>query len=429
MNDRASAAPPPHFLGPDPRSPSSASLPNFAPHSSSSSASSSQGDHETQPRRPRSASISEKKGLSGLWEGLREKIWGKKRPVSFDSGAVQRPEAALAGAGGGGENRPTREQMLASYQELMAQGFFQARAIQGTRQPLPGSRAASRGEFGQAYVRPKLETIYSPRRGPPDSEVDLPIQGTPDPSADPSTPDSRGKKRAHDDDGEKTEEKGVRKLRKTTRSITELHSRLRRARDESHPPVSYRANESGSGVRARRSVSGSGPNRLVKRPVRLPSPGENRETSSAPVTVPVRVSPGPCDAGTGFGGGSLRLRRVPADESLRERMDVEPRPQTPTQSANWVRLGPPDEAAPRTPQSPNWISCEGEDPDVQSDNWVSAERSPRARSPPGRGPRRTRSPRKMPLSVVPDANKGIPNVPAIPEHFKTGHGENGRVQA
>lgn len=422
MNDRTSAAPPPHFLGPDTRCQSSASLPSFPPRSSSSA---SRTDPEAQLRRPRSASISEKKGLSGLWEGLREKIWGKKRPVSFDGAAVPRPEVVEEVAGGG-ENRPTREEMLASYQELMAAGFFQARAIQGTRQPPPGSRPSSRGGFGQAYVRPKLETIYSPRHARPEPEVDLPIQGTtPDLRADPATPDSRGKKRAHDEEEEKAEEKTVRKLRKTTRSITELHSRLRRAREESHPPVSYRSSESRGSVRARRSVSGSGPNRLTKRPVRPSSSGDNRPMISAPVTAPVRLVPGAFDAMRGLEGeGSLRIRRKPADGSLRERVDGDSRPQTPTQQgANWVCEGP-DEAMPSSPPSSNWISCEGADPDVQSENWVSAERVPRAHFAPGQ--RRARPPpRGMPLCVVPDANRGIPSVPAIPAQFKVFEGENG----
>lgn len=404
MSDRASAAPPPHFLGPDTRCQSSASLPTFPARSSSSTA--SHCDSEAQPPpRPRSASISEKKGLSGLWEGLREKIWGKKRPASFDGGAVSRPEVA-------GENRPTREEMLASYQELMAAGFFQARAIQGTRQPPPGSRPPSRGEFGQAYVRPRLETIYSPRHARPEADVTLPIQGTPDPSADPTTPDSRGKKRAHDDGEEedqgKTEEKTVRKLRKTTRSITELHSRLRRAREETHPPVSYRP---GGSVRARRSVSGSGPNRLTKRPVRpSSSSGDTRATISAPVTAPVRLVPGAFDAMRGLEDGSVRLRRKPADDSLREWVDGG---SAPAQAPNWVSEEPA--------QSSNWISCEGADPDdAPNENWVSADKVPRAHA----GQRRARSPRKMPLSIVPDANRGIPSVPAIPAQFKASDGEN-----
>lgn len=43
----------------------------------------------------------------------------------------------MMGMDGDSSDRPSREEILASYQQLMASGFFQAHAIQSTRQPAP----------------------------------------------------------------------------------------------------------------------------------------------------------------------------------------------------------------------------------------------------------------------------------------------------
>ncbi|KAI0143218.1 hypothetical protein BJ166DRAFT_85356 [Pestalotiopsis sp. NC0098] len=71
----------------------------------------------------------------------------------------QIPQLPASFHGGGGLNmsdRPSKEEIMASYNELMATGFFKAHAIQSTRQPPPGSlpHHVSRG--------PTLPTIPSP---------------------------------------------------------------------------------------------------------------------------------------------------------------------------------------------------------------------------------------------------------------------------
>ncbi|SPO03394.1 uncharacterized protein DNG_06077 [Cephalotrichum gorgonifer] len=417
MNDRTSAAPPPHFLGPDVRDAStrsSASLPNFPNHSDGGDCAAPTTTHDGPQQRltrPRSVGGSEKKGLSGFWEGLRGKIWGgrkqqqqQQRPVSLDAGvaaAAAVAEATLQNAGDGAP-RPTREEMMASYNELMESGFFEARAIRGTRQPPPaGQMHGAPPSHGQAYARPRLETIYSPPRMVPAPASTT----TPGRADDPATtPDSRGKKRAHD--AEAGEERTVRKLRRTTRSITELHSRLRRAREESHPPVSYPGSASASG--GRRSFSGSGGARLAKRNAARPTSsgkGAERVRISAPVTPVVKLAPGVFDAmravppGPAGAGGSMRLRKRQGDASLRARTVGE---------APWGGEGA--------------VARPGGDAAVQeSANWVSfANPGQEATSPRHHQQRQgSTSPRKKePLCVVPDANRGIPSVPAIPAHFK-----------
>lgn len=470
MNDRTSAVPPPHFLGPEQHCRPSASLPNLpklAPRHApppSLPPRSSHGEHRERiqhtqhvrhiPDEPplrahagrgrrRSISVAEKKGLSGLWEGLRVKIWGKRRPLSLDGGALPRmPDGTEPGMDADGpdrRDRPTREEMLASYNELMASGFFRARAIQGTRLPPPGCSGATSptGDVGQNYM-PGLETIYSPRMAPP---------GTPQTQwegQDPETPDSRGTKRSADEEPQGA----ARKLRRTTRSISELHSRLRRARDESRPPLSYLNGSRSAGRRSRhklgrrddRPSSADGqPAPVISSPVGGPvrlGPGDfdamrgdlseplsAQDTSPGPIRVPAPIRvPGPSDTRTSE-TGSARLRRVQGANGLRlhtESIPLDPAsvpcsPTTPT-----TPTGP---AAPNYFSAPNTPSANMAAPGAPSANWVSYDADPSA--PPER---RARSPRKKgPLCVVPDANRGIPSVPAIPAHYKGFRGarENG----
>ncbi|KAK8094460.1 hypothetical protein PG997_001145 [Apiospora hydei] len=62
--------------------------------------------------------------------------------------------------GGAGTDRPSREEIMASYNELMATGFFQSHAIQSTRQPPPGSRIQreTAGHSMQAQPLPRIDS-------------------------------------------------------------------------------------------------------------------------------------------------------------------------------------------------------------------------------------------------------------------------------
>ena len=85
--------------------------------------------------------------------------------------------------GGAGTDRPSREEIMASYNELMANGFFQSHAIQSTRQPPPGSRL-HREMAGHSTQSQPLPRIPSPGDG---------LQSTsPDRPKYPAVPDSPG---------------------------------------------------------------------------------------------------------------------------------------------------------------------------------------------------------------------------------------------
>ncbi|CAI0650691.1 unnamed protein product [Colletotrichum noveboracense] len=188
MNDRTSAAPPPNFLGPEDsteiarrfrmdfyvEAPDAGVLspPKPQHHKSSQSLLSSQNHHQQQQhpsvnqptvtygevKRPAS-SASSHVAKKGFWGGLREKLSfvrdkdrGAKRPLSLDGKLL----ATGGGAGGfgsanavpaptlaNGAGMPSREEIMASYQQLMKDGFFDAHAIRSTRQPPPPNIAPS----------------------------------------------------------------------------------------------------------------------------------------------------------------------------------------------------------------------------------------------------------------------------------------------
>ncbi|EFQ32229.1 hypothetical protein CGRA01v4_00670 [Colletotrichum graminicola] len=186
MNDRTSAAPPIDFLGPED---STEIARRFhmdfyveAPDAGVFSPERLQRQQYHQPlhqhsqpllhqptvtyghvKRPSSSSGSQG-SKKGFWGGLREKLSfvrdkGARRPLSLDSkllaqeggsdnevgvGAGAPPVMAPAGGGGGGvAGMPSREEIMASYQQLMKDGFFDAHAIRSTRQPPPSSLNSS----------------------------------------------------------------------------------------------------------------------------------------------------------------------------------------------------------------------------------------------------------------------------------------------
>ncbi|TDZ66026.1 hypothetical protein CTRI78_v003307 [Colletotrichum trifolii] len=260
MNDRTSAAPPLTFLGPDDSSeiarrfhmdfcveaPDAGVLspPKPQHHKSSQSLLSSQQQHQqphpvlTQPtvtygevKRPAS-SASSHVGKKGFWGGLREKLSfvkdkGAKRPLSLDSKLLSQGGGVggfgSGGGGGGatppaaaasinnGTGMPSREEIMASYQQLMKDGFFDAHAIHSTRQPPPPGFKPS-------------TTMYSAR--PPTDKKSFaervsqqrPLAPTVEDDIEP-LPDSRdGNRKRGFDDGE--DMSAAKKLRKSASRIS-----------------------------------------------------------------------------------------------------------------------------------------------------------------------------------------------------------------
>ena len=104
---------------------------------------------------------------------------------SFASMAAATQMGAASPFASASGDRPSREEILQSYQQLMASGFFKAHAIQSTRQPPPGARARPSSRQGQQQQQhegghhPQLPTIPSVGSG---LERDLP---PPSPSQQP----------------------------------------------------------------------------------------------------------------------------------------------------------------------------------------------------------------------------------------------------
>ncbi|KAK2033457.1 hypothetical protein LX32DRAFT_89979 [Colletotrichum zoysiae] len=176
MNDRASAAPPIDFLGPEDSTEIArrfhmdfyVEAPDagvFSPERLQRQQQYHQPLHQqSQPllhqptvtygdvKRPSSSSDSNA-SKKGFWGGLREKLSfvrdkGAKRPLSLDSKLLAQ-EGGPGGSGSDGQvgtgappsvaGMPSREEIMASYQQLMKDGFFDAHAIRSTRQPPPPS--------------------------------------------------------------------------------------------------------------------------------------------------------------------------------------------------------------------------------------------------------------------------------------------------
>lgn len=91
--------------------------------------------------------------------------------------------------GAAGTDRPSREEIMASYNELMATGFFQSHAIQSTRQPPPGSRL-QREMAGHSMQSQPLPRIPSPGDGL--QSTSPPEQPKYPPPPPPAVPDSPG---------------------------------------------------------------------------------------------------------------------------------------------------------------------------------------------------------------------------------------------
>ncbi|EHK15972.1 uncharacterized protein TRIVIDRAFT_65203 [Trichoderma virens Gv29-8] len=234
MNDRVSAVPPSQFLGPEEleslerpleveleqhqynlrssrrsqdttrqlqlfmsrQAPSIA--PSFAPSVAPSVA----------PSIAPSTATSPKKGVLGqVWEGVRGRFKLKKDPPSSPEQKKQ-PESPKKSPPGVFDDRPTREEALASYHLLVEAGFFTTHAIQSTRQPPPPGFLRQRPATSHQALSsvttppPKLTPLEAPPSLPPPPK--WPLNSTPiTPKSNrtslsavtPASADSRGTKR------------------------------------------------------------------------------------------------------------------------------------------------------------------------------------------------------------------------------------------
>lgn len=101
------------------------------------------------------------------------------------------PQLSSLNVSGGA--RPTRDEVMQSYQELMATGFFQSHAIKSTRHAGPGSRGNDRRAAPPVPPMPPLPTIpgsapCSPAPPPRTSSIDIAAQSPTSPYTSPQKP-------------------------------------------------------------------------------------------------------------------------------------------------------------------------------------------------------------------------------------------------
>ncbi|KAH6688337.1 hypothetical protein F5X68DRAFT_205476 [Plectosphaerella plurivora] len=402
MNDRTSAVPPMDFIGPEdeaferrielhfpgeqqqqqqPQRPMQRPPPHNMPADRAATAMDNHAAHALNGAsisRPISAAGSFAK--KGFWGGLREKFSfsrekadAPKRPVSLDAKFAP---GAVPFAGTADGKLPSREEIMANYQELMRNGFFDSHAIQSTRQPPPASMvtaAPSGPSFASRMAEPRKEwplpTINSPSAG---------SQSSP----------SRGTKRGAPQDAETEHPEhdinlSFKRLRKSASRISNEISipRLRKQRSQQQQQHHHAADMAAMppppaplGITTRRSFSTSSrreTNRLAKRPSRI-----NKAAISSPVPLPLTPD------SDGSTTDIYALARMSVDSS----------------------------------NAPSFTSYDYDSSRPGSSSAGSVY-TPMDVSQP--------TPAMSALRVRPDANRGIPNVPRIPEQFKTRPGHAG----
>ncbi|VUC35136.1 unnamed protein product [Clonostachys rosea] len=239
MNDRTSATPPVHFIGPDER----AILEKPLPALPFSMAQGKPRPVSYDPAIPLATSASaptpvitkrgSKQFLGQMWDGVMGKLRMKKEAPVEDE-VKRRKSEEKKSRKSKEDDRPSREEIFESYNNLVASGFFAAHAIQSTRQPGPGmSRPStadqtSRQGSSERWQQQRPQQSQNPQR--PKWPLS-PLAATPprirpsSPSQTPASADSRGTKRAADEEPEEDPIQNiqrVRKLRKSASTTQEL---------------------------------------------------------------------------------------------------------------------------------------------------------------------------------------------------------------
>ncbi|KAK4121818.1 hypothetical protein N657DRAFT_682324 [Parathielavia appendiculata] len=487
MNDRVSAAPPPGFLGHDEDTGawevqgqqqegageqardngSSARYHLRRPRSTAAwavgSSSSGMGnqvskEQQGQQQQQRRGGVTKKSSfLAPLWDGVREKLHLSKSKSSGSIGRVVN-SVVSGGANGGGEGRmekegapvggaedrakmpppsttagyPSREEVLESYKNLVASGFFEAHAIRGGRHPprtggngpaleqgrsfvehmgtmsSPGAKSFADHMAAQQQHRPALP-LSSPTRPPPPPRISS--QGKSNTAPSPQRGTKRGASIDLAGDAEMVTRKLVKKLRY---SASRLSMDLPMVRE--------------------------------KRTSHYSSYGTVRSRPSTSSNVPGPLSP----TSSVFSGITPSLAHQPlptADDTMSTRHGKITKPKD-DRPRRILRLGRRQHRAPEPATTTDAVT---DDPDAMvideptTSTIVTEQRHPKTQlrkvTPPPAAFRSTHHhPRgglrssstsssvmsidrehdehgQEPLSIVPDPNQGIPFVPRIPKEF------------
>ncbi|KAL2016357.1 hypothetical protein VTK56DRAFT_3843 [Thermocarpiscus australiensis] len=483
MNDRVSAAPPAVFLGID--------------HDGDDSGDGDDDDgevrgemgvwerrggsgHGYQLRRPRSSAgpvrdrlaqqqqqqqqQNGKKGgffLAPLWDGVREKLHlsrsrssgnivsvaaGRKGGQEEEEARAGLPTAAPAAAAG----YPTREEVLESYKNLVASGFFEAHAIRGTRHPLrtaptpagdtpapsvpavpfPAGKSFADHLAAEQRQREELKPAFvfsSPLRSslmppPPSHPPRMPSQGNRDSISSPQ----RGTKRGAPVDGAADSETATRKfVKKLRRSVSRIsidltkdqanHRHYVHASGKSRPSTS--SNVAVSPVSPTSPIFGRSigfPSIIVSpagddpAPTAMPSPGKlskpsketfrrrrilglgRRRRSATPATPPRADANADAD-------GDIMLVDDPPEQQQQQQQQ---------QQRSHVEVSPPKPAQVQEQERRAIRKVTPPPPPSAFHHYHYPQRV-----------RNTSVHHHEPLRVVPDPNQGIPAVPRIPSEL------------
>ncbi|KAI1135902.1 hypothetical protein F5Y05DRAFT_165144 [Hypoxylon sp. FL0543] len=322
---------------------------------------------------------------------------------------------------GDGAGRPTREDVIESYKQLMATGFFQSHAIQSTRYAAPANHGNERRSVpplpsipGSAPCSPQkppprtssidaTRGLTSPRSLPtetanrgqiihkPESEDEfMPALN----SKEISYPSVRGRKRnrADAEGAAPAEASGASTSSSFAQPLKRVAKKLRKM------PSSPRQVEMADGViRLPPSVSTGGTLYLKEKAVRMRSPSPAPPEMSRRAEQPRQQTPRRTFSGSSKGEGN-RLRKRRKSASLRARST------SPSAAGfeNWEMAG-------------ERMSIDS----IRSDATATHE--------DGAVQPFLRAREVTPLSVVPDANRGIPSVPRIPDRYHFYHKPSAKV--
>ncbi|KAI6781348.1 uncharacterized protein J7T54_002240 [Emericellopsis cladophorae] len=279
MNDRTSTAPPLQYIGA-----SQMEIDEFAKPTLVTTIHSIDQQHEQQSPAPGTATKRGSKQLLGqVWEGVRDKFRIKRDKEPALAAAAVPPADKREPSPN--DDRPTKEEIYANYQNLMASGFFASHAIQSTRQPAPGT--------DPVWPLPQRPTTPSTAQQHPHH---LRAPPTASPVHSPASASSRGTKRAATLDDDEPIPLSNKKLRKAGSSrdiaMPKLRSSTRLAQARSFSNARTAAMEL---QQQQQQQQGREPNKLTKRvlkgsnpPVPVPERGASRRNFSDILT---RIGP------------------------------------------------------------------------------------------------------------------------------------------
>ncbi|KAK5661525.1 hypothetical protein OQA88_11429 [Cercophora sp. LCS_1] len=419
MNDRISAAPPPNFLGPNELAAYEQQFydadrhRHLRPVSSAGHYRHNQSEQQQQQQQQQRGSQKPEQSRKGrFWDGVWEKLHLTRSRSSVNFHENNKAATTIPAEGptdnGTPMAYPTREEVMQSYKNLMASGFFESHVIHGTRHPLRTTVSNDGGRPSTAMGPPppskqSFANHISARQTEPLGFSAVPYSSTNPaelpssvaPPRRPTTSDNpfanspqRGIKRSADREPETTTtETGARKLVKKLRRTA---SRL--STEVPNPPAAPTTN------------------------LFTINPFKPRPSTSSNSSF---VAPPPAKLTKPRGRGTLSGPRMRVRSRSRSRSRPRSRPRTPARrdiTPSPLNMNPVGAAAPVFSPPPVDDAMLVDSP-PPSPVRQSMERPTTALAPPSFHYPLRRRPVGEPLKVVPNLNRGIPGVPPIPAEF------------